>query len=302
MIAFPDLPTRSTVDEKSELIADWCEIVVLVEDRIIKRGDLAHDIPWGTDAVNMMERDAALEESVWSLLRRRRAKLGSSWPFQFNGFRLAGRRNYVGPARAVYTFMLLLSRNDLVKPSDRNVFEYMCVEIISNSTGSQGYRIGFPALRGEPTSFQGRISAYTTAARMAKFEIGHDVLPDDNDLGLDGVFWQPFVDRRSGAPHAWLQCATGRDWVNKTQDIHFGVISNHIKPAAGVIRMMAIPFIALPPESKWQRYATEAGIIFDRTRLAHLAKSSNLSEATLDAIRESLYRAWGHRDILLPAR
>lgn len=299
MICFPDLPKNPTNAEAADRIADWLELMVIVDGRTIKRGDLAIDIPWGTDAVNYISRDDALIDAVWSLLLKRRDQLSSSWPFMVNKLRLTLRHNFMGHARAVYTFMLLLSRSDIVTDSDRSLFEYICVEVISGWSNSKGYRIGAPARRGEPNSAKERFSVYAEAARLSGSELGGGLLPDDKDLGLDAVIWRPFLDRRSGEMHAWLQCATGRDWINKTYDIDEKVIGRHLLPASGVVRLMAIPFIAIYPETKWQRYLMKAGVILDRTRVAELARHASISEASLDAVRNRLNTEWEHQHVLI---
>ncbi|MFC4395593.1 hypothetical protein [Arthrobacter sedimenti] len=291
MIEFPNLGSKWTSERQAEEIADWIELSLLFDEVVIKRGDISTLIPWATDAVNYIPRDAALEQKVWAIFTKRQKMLGASWPFRVDDLRLIRRHGLPNTFMDVYSYLLLISRSDEISSYDRKFFELLSIELISGQTGSRAYRIGYPALRGEPSELQRRIDRYAAFSHLQKFEVGHKVESSDKDLGLDGVFWMPFLDKRSGALHAWLQCATGRDWKGKTLDIYEKTVGKHILPSAGVIRLMAVPYCVILGTAAWQRRTMEAGSILDRTRLAMLATRAPLSSRTFSELRVRLAAA-----------
>ncbi|MDQ0276427.1 hypothetical protein QO003_000730 [Arthrobacter silviterrae] len=281
---FPDLQESWTQELTAEIIADWLEAWAILNNKTLKRGDLSHLIPWETDETNFSKRDVKLESNIWSILKSRQQQLLASWPFHIDSNKMTRREGRHKTYWIIYLYLLFISSKQEVTSEDRRNFEYLCIELIAGWTGSNSYRIGFPALRGEPAGLQDRINIYAKKSHLIHYEVKFPVLPTDKDLGLDGVFWQSFRDRRSGGPHAWLQCATGRDWTTKTMEANNRTIMNHIDPASGVLRLLAIPFCVVVPIANWHRRLQEAGVIFDRTRIAELSKHCDVSSQTYELL------------------
>jgi hypothetical protein len=92
------------------------------------------------------------------------------------------------------------------------------------------------------------------------------------DYGLDLVAWRDWPDGLSGKIILFGACASGQDWEDKTDDLNledFFKLRMMDYPESPVMPAFFVPH-RVPP-SRWRETTVEAGIIFDRCRIASLA-------------------------------
>ncbi|WP_146048081.1 MULTISPECIES: hypothetical protein [unclassified Microbacterium] len=258
-------------------VADWCEYTALTQTADFKRGDLKSAI----SRENISSADL-LEEQAWAELTTRAGLFGATWPLELDGSRLR-RAAATEDARTLYRYLCLLGMGQLDNV-DRKLFEEIVRAIFAVTFGENTMRIGHPASAGMSTSFRERAKHYATAAGLTSSEYLNDPLPDDKDLGLDVVSWHGTGDNRGGELHFLVQCATGKNWPEKGDDIHLGTISPHLNWAVTPVRVFCIPAVAHLPEQQWIRFCRRAGLVLDRPRLIEAGTNIELSDALRTAI------------------
>jgi hypothetical protein len=80
--------------------------------------------------------------------------------------------------------------------------------------------------------------------------------------------WKHFPDRRAGKIILWGQCAAGRDWEDKLSFHPDAFKKRWLQPdfANPLLKSIFIPHAVSP--SRWDYFAAEAEILFDRCRIA----------------------------------
>jgi hypothetical protein len=260
-------------------VADWVELSALARKAAFKRGDLKSAI-----ASEDVTHSDVLEQSVWHELEQRATFLGPRWPLRLHGNRLT-RRTPSPVSLDLYRFFCFLGIGS-IEHDDRVLFEVAVAQLISALTGTPGLHLGAPASEGMDPSFRKRVEVYQSTSRLLDKEIKAAPLPDDKDLGLDGVTWRRFSDERGADLHFLVQCATGDDWQTKLHDINLTVWADHIHWAVTPVRMFAVPTVISQDEAKWVRTSRKGGLILDRPRLVELALSVTISSPLLAQLRE----------------
>lgn len=99
-----------------------------------------------------------------------------------------------------------------------------------------------------------------------------------NELGLDLLVYQSFGDTRSSFPVILIQCASGKNWVEKRHTPDINLWKSIVAFNSNPIRGMAMPF-AFAEENEFRRMTKSVdGIFVDRNRLlgAFPRKSSSV--------------------------
>lgn len=240
-------------------VADWAEALTMLEGKTVKRGDLK-------SAVDGLRNPEYLLESAWAVLESRAAALGPSWPFQLTESRFKRSPALSHDQRSLYAYFALLAYAPLAD-ADRLMFEKLVHHIVQMRFNGAALRIGHPATGRMPKEFPRRVRLYAGASRLRNGEVGSPPLSADKDLGMDVVAWYSHSDRRGGDLHFLVQCATGRDWTEKTHDINLIELAPHIFWGATPVRIMCIPRSIVVDEPRWLRWSRSAGMILDRSRL-----------------------------------
>jgi hypothetical protein len=97
------------------------------------------------------------------------------------------------------------------------------------------------------------------------------------DLGIDGVVWKLFGDRRCGNIFILINCACGDDWEGKFDDIKLDVLREQwFRPLSKPTptKAFAVPR-HIPNSRHFEDVNLSAGITLDRARLALLAESAS---------------------------
>ena len=273
-MSFPPAPDGSV--ESIEL-ADWAEASALVSGPPFKRGDLKSAVD------GLSSGGDALVENAWRQLEDRARLLGASWPFRIEGNLLEYRGTLQGDQKAIYAYCAFLSYASFTK-TDTVLFEQIVQAVVSDRFEGAALRIGHPARGGMNKSFRVRSRLYARASRLAAGEVGVPPLSSDKDLGLDIVAWHRSPDLRGAELHFLIQCATGRDWTQKTHDIDFSELTPHLNWGATPVRVMCVPHSVVVDEPRWLRWNRAAGMIYDRSRLVDQVRPETLDAKVRDEL------------------
>jgi hypothetical protein len=266
-------------------LTDWLEATMLVEARTqvsrswIRKALLAttfFDESKGPDDDVVSALDVVLEGIVREVRRRRRHCVGG-YPYEpialGQGVSLDITINGL-----VYAFMLLITvsgqfRDERRHPEVDEPFDLIVSEALTSYLGarSKAFRFGSPASGKRPKKFSAAIAwaATTLGLRPGSGTTrGHT-----GDGGVDIIGWLPFADGRECFLTFLVQCTIQLKWESKGADIvpeqWVAWIDFGKEPVTG----LAIPFIIPPDFPKWDEVRRTVGFIFERLRIAALARS-----------------------------
>jgi hypothetical protein len=274
MPALPDSPTDPLQ------LADWLEVLALVsEDLNSSTGDLQSALSRGSvlDGEGAETLDGKMLE-VFSELESRETAAGSGYPFSVMGSVLQARSSWADCSS--YVFCLCLSYFRWQRPPASpyfppRLFEALCAEAARRWVGGEGVRFGSPRVPTDlPRSFAKALD--DVCQKLIREGGGFKKQPHRvhwlKDCGLDVVAWRDWPDRLSGKLLLLGACASGQDWQDKTHDLildDFYRLRMTEPPDSPVVRAFFVPHRV--PQSRWRETTVEAGIIFDRCRIASLA-------------------------------
>lgn len=217
-----------------------------------------------------------LAGSTLELLQHRISLLRSQYPFRIDGQVL----EYTGNPRSegIYEFCLRLSQADLGENSNSTelvIFELLSAKVVAKNFGGHSYRCGWPTHdpTDRPHKLKGvgaRLHEQTGEWRWAPRQPN----PDDpttaqaKDEGIDFVVWKRLDPYRHGSFFIAGQCAGGRHWRNKLQELNLARIQRWWSHPCHVplTRAFSIPFV-IPGNLAIEELSAQAGLIFDRIRL-----------------------------------
>lgn len=270
-------------------LADWIELKALSgADENASLQDLIADLRRGgsTDALPEQEEidevdchgevSEELATSAFWEIEDRSVAAGSGYPFEVKEQYIQLRTNIY---TSTYLFQLLLSYFGVRAGQDSSIhpereFEDISLDAAQGYFGRNehdgSYLFAFPR-RTDEASFPTAVDEL-----CLKLGEGGGVKPvspakDQKDAHLDLVVWHGFADHRSGQLIAFGQCASGRNWRSKLNELPVGDIWcrawMQAPPAVSPIRMFFVPHRLTQKE--WDTCATLGGVPFDRCRIAH---------------------------------
>jgi hypothetical protein len=232
-------------------------------------------------------RALAVAEAAFALIeeRQRSCSVDGAYPFDVEGRSIQLRD---GADESAYVFMLLLSNYGHARNAPKagaKLFEHLCALAAKNFFGAACSTLvfGFPRDGAIPRDFARAVDHLCSqlgeggkCRRMKK-------VPKMKDGGLDVVAWRAFPDHRAGKSIAFGQCATGQDWRGKaTELLPQAWCANWLdeQPVALPMRLFFIPHRI--EDVDWEQVGRNAGIVFDRCRLAYCLASGGV-DASLRA-------------------
>lgn len=183
------------------------------------------------------------------------------------------------PETSSYIFQLLLSAfGKGAGPS--GAFGERVFEHLSSSAGrsylggannnARRFRFGFP--RPDRTVFETALHNLCQALNCGRVKRDATLISDQQDSHLDIVVWRPLFDEREGQIIGFGQCATGKNWDQKLQELqpeNFADewLDDRFYPDP--FRMFFVPHCV--EEGRWRHVTINAGLVFDRCRTTQLA-------------------------------
>jgi hypothetical protein len=263
-----------------EACADWLELTALGRRHQASMEDLLRAMrtsPWSGDADT---RGLAAELGAAAALAElddRRGACHRGYPFRLVGEVLEAPR---AVAVAPYTFLLLLSAFGAAAGppglDGASLFEEVCAGAGMAYLG--GRRVGARAIvfgaprRGGPAGFRAAVDHLCEAIGEGGGCRPRLRLRHQRDAKLDIVVWRPFPDGRAGQVIGFGQCATGRGWAAKLQELQpraFGALWLREPLAVEPFRLFFVPFRVDP--GRWEEASFSGGVLFDRCRIAAYA-------------------------------
>ncbi len=225
-------------------------------------------------------------------IARRAHVLGPAYPFKLSGGEIRAPEDVVGCLP--YLFCLITADRDLYQNGDSvtpRLFEHLSRAALLHYLGGTAIRFGFPRDT-MPTGIRDATQELAKQTGSRLLQQGYPVNATDKDLGLDVVGWKPFPDGFPGHLQVYMQCATGDDWTEKTQDPPIAtwrkILYYHLLP----VRALAIPYI-LGDEREWDRIVTDF-LLMDRIRISWSLGGTILDEPPHDWLKhyqEAIQRA-----------
>lgn len=294
-------PSPLLSDDPQELL-DLVEISALTDpDRVGSTSQLKSElmVTGSEDALTDEEAEPTVSEyfegvldSVLTEAEDRIVACGEgNYPFTLSGKALSSKDSSF---TRIYTFLLCLSvygKNAVPGQDAAKLFEDVCAHAVAAYLGcpespSEKHVFGFPRRIG-PADF-------VTAVRDLCEDKLREGEPDGKvpdihtmkDAGLDIVAWLPFPDKRSSKLIAFGQCATGKHWrrkINELQPVSWYQTWLTKHPKFIPIKIFFVPHAVTVAD--WEKLGYHTGIVFDRFRIAHFAENAVPAE-----LREELER------------
>lgn len=260
------------------------------EEAAIEAYEQSHDttdedsIPFNLDGDGSFS--YSLAEDAFMEAELRLQACGKHYPFDVANNYIQAKDDARG---SLYAFLLLLRwyGESALGNEDRVsvLFEEISMAAARGYFGwdtTESYRFGYPRPTDQPEGF--RDALIELASRLREGFTPHTANPlaSQKDGGLDVVVWKGFPDASPSKLIGFGQCATGKDWVDKTQDFSFSYFFQQwaTPPPPVGVGMMFVPFCIDP--DRWLQHANHAGVLFDRCRIASLA----------DVMPEDVRTAW----------
>ena len=236
------------------------------------------------------ERQAVLEGlsgAVAEEVERRAGLLKEAYPFAITK---GPSLEYHPSKTGVYEFCLAAACNPTGAiqggPRASAVFEWIARDVLASfmGKGANGFRAGAPVYEFEG---RGKGTKETFAALEAKcgefrWNPAPGLPPDPShqdlkDAGLDVVVWKPWPDGRLAQLFALGQCACGKNDLNvkKARELSLKRLESWLRPICHAPPVRC--FLAahhLPNSIDLHQLSGEAGLVFDRTRIALIAEAS----------------------------
>jgi len=260
-LASPPFPVDGSVSQ----LADWAELEVLQSGKPMSRGKVATTLQ--RELGNAGQSAAA---DVWAELQYRGKLFADRWVLAAGDDQLVmsalGKKQ---GKRLLYYFLCALSLGEDIESGGRVLFELFVTNVSNVLTNNEVLRIGHPAVDPMPSSFCDRVDMY---AKRSKENLLRSPPVTDKDMGTDIASWLEFRDSREGSLHFLGQCATGKNWDSKLEDLRVAWWRDHINWAVEPVRFFAIPHVV--DRGRWRRVSQAAGLVLDRPRLIALASQS----------------------------
>ena len=269
MLRTPSKGLRSSVDRHNcrvDILADWIEgSALFTQTRISK-----------TDVV-----DVLIEESVYRDEDFAREFILDVWgnlEYRLNHGKIRALRideDGVTPEGSwddfpAYSFCLALALRDWCSCKDNSYIEQgkLFERLTECSLVARGWRLlrtGWPATNAKNLRESvERISTHIGA--LAHGNIEERGLGRSKDVGLDLVCDRPFSDGRGGHPLYFFQCASGRNWRDKTGTPNLRTWDTLIAFTNRPVHGFAIPYVLSTQEFR-QVAVIVNGFFLDRLRI-----------------------------------
>lgn len=271
---------------------DWVELCCLLSspDGAMSLQDVVGAFRQGgtVEGDQGSESSERIAQTVFAELDNRQRACGEErYPFKLGAHGIERKPDYVA---SPYVFQLLLTHFGIVRPpgtgSPEKLFEEMAAHAAGQYFGGAGISssiaFGFPRSY-DKKDFQSALDDLCTrlgegdgaALPEGKEERLRRIakLIEQKDGKLDIVAWRAFPDRRAGKLIGFGQCACGKtDWRSKFAEL---------QPEAFFKLWLRKPFVVNPvrmffvprriEQDDWADVAAQAGVLFDRCRIAHHA-------------------------------
>jgi hypothetical protein len=250
----------------------------IVDDALIENGN-----SWEERQVVLENLSGAIAEEV----ERRSRMMKDAYPFEMTK---AGALSHRPSQTGVYEFCLAAALNPTGEspgaPKSSAIFEMIARDVLASYLGSEtrGFRAGAPSYDFEKRGSSARETFLALEKQCGEIRWCPEAgFPDEptfkhlRDAGLDVVVWKPWSDGRLGQLFALGQCACGKNDVDasKGRELSPGRLGIWLRPICHAPPLRCF-FVAHHIPNTLELYAIckDAGVVFDRARMALVAESA----------------------------
>lgn len=244
--------------DSTHTVADWVELEIASGEASIARSKV----------ISVTSGDESFVSGVWRELERRQIHYAAP-VFHVSHDEVTKTAAVVQPE---YVACLLYSLYGVSEEhrTDPKLFERMTAEAVKNYIQGEVFVFGWPVLDGQDVNIGLRVKAVATKTREKFVERPAGRY---KDRGVDIIAWKPFdehqnKEHRTSQLVILSQCAAGADWRGKTGQLPYRSWLRYIHWASNPITSFAVPRVI--PDDLWHDISEEAGVLFDRIRLANL--------------------------------
>ena len=230
-----------------------------------------------------------LKADVMAELQARAMATADAYPYEIGSSVVRLKSDY--PQFIEYTFCLLLSyfgwsRKQGSRLFPARLFEDLSCHAAKSFLNGEGVRFS-PPRQDLPREFKRAIATLCLLAGEGGGLKEHGMRAHAQDDKLDVVAWRHFPDRLSGKLLLYGQCATGKNWTEKTNELQPLDFSEtwFVSRPVSYIKAFFMPHRIEGID--WEYHSIRGGIIFDRCRIAFWAKHGPKIKNALDYIRWS---------------
>jgi len=264
MIKIPD--TNSI-----NVVADWVELYIATTGNHVSK----------TKIGSLLERASGEEpreqliSDIWRELEIRQKRYNPT-PFIIDKLAIEPVENI--DSEIAYLACLLIALYGPINSSINiaKLFERLSCLAIKQYLDGEGIVFGWPVEPGEETSIRERI--IQVASRLNE-RYAEPPRKGYKDRGVDVVAWKPFSELRTSQVVILLQCASGKDWRNKTRDLPLSSWEQYIRWSNNPIKAFSVPCVI--SDRVWHDVSKEGGILFDRIRITNLIGELELKDKHL---------------------
>lgn len=272
--------------------ADQAELNALLDINATIDSGIEDDKIAGTIYDEMDEIDGQFEEDwmkedqgkdilvgqIAEQIQWRASILKDVYPFEYKANHLTLKKS----PSPVYLFCLCVSMiNNLTKGDNVRLpryFEIMAGRLFTKflSAHAKHMHTGWPRSEGNPISYKELAvklnSLISSDTKEWSWRVENGLKDEDavriKDCGVDFVTWVDFLDGRDGRLFALGQCACGNDWPTKFNDIKIEKLTPWFHPLTYIkcVKVFSTPYVLV--DEMLREASAEAGIVFDRVRLA----------------------------------
>lgn len=278
MLALPEKGMAHSVNKHNINVAflcDWIEASVLFESEEVSKPDIV-DILIENEVYTSQDFAVEILDVAWSILRERLSLPGAPVSFTITNNRITRKNDWQSfPA---YAFCLALSCGSYLYPKwaddyghdfagQGSLFERLTLESLKQVFPSWTIkRIGWAP--DNPIKLKKSINGILDDLNeLANGDIDLHVTDNANELGLDLLAFCTFGDSHSSFPVVMVQCASGKDWVDKRHTPDLTIWRKIVNFNAQPLRAFAMPY-SFVDKDDFRRHATKVdGLFLDRYRL-----------------------------------
>lgn len=277
MLALPEVGMTRSVNVhngKLSVLCDWIEASILFNDDEISTTDVV-DVLIENQIYDKQDFANERVEQAWSVLADRIAYMQGPLGITVSKNRIVRQQSWARfPA---YGFCMALACSalypkwasawDTPASEQGGYFEELAAESFSTTLGGwKVRRLGWAP--NSPVKLRDVI--YDIIAELnAKegAELHMHVDQHTNELGLDLLAYQSYGDAHASLPILLIQCASGKNWVDKRQSPDLTIWNAIVSFGSRPVRGFVMPF-AFADQIEFRREATSVdGVFVDRNRL-----------------------------------
>lgn len=238
-------------------VADWVELYIAYSKESISKADLSSYI----EGAHGIEPSEDLINSIWTELEERGRLYGENSPIKVDRRIVEPNFDWVDFPHYMAFLIYSLEGNP-----------YVTSETTANAGGKLFERLSLVAIK---EYMNGEAVIYGFPKEQSIQEIAENLLHERfnytppsyrKDRNLDIIAWKPFEDSRNSQIILLIQCASGRNWRSKLNELSLTAWSTYINFAAVPIRGFCAP-ISISDRERLRELSFDSGVFFDRTRL-----------------------------------